>query len=69
MKRIRETLFVVLAITAMSFGVAAQKEDKTPKKPPPPVIKPGEKPKDDKDKPKKPNSILVAEYTDSLIFR
>ena len=47
---------LALGLSVVAFG---QKDDKKSiPKPPPPVIKPGEKPKSD-DKPKKPNTVMA----------
>lgn len=62
MKVLRQIIFTFTMATALALTGAAQKKDdkKPPPKPSPPVIKPGEKPKEDK--PKKPNSQLIAGY-------
>jgi len=57
MRFIKQT-FLICAIALGLSAVAFGQKDKTPPKPPPPVIKPGEKPKND-DKPKKPNSDVA----------
>jgi len=60
MKVLQKLLFTFAMIAGLSLAVSAQK-DKPPPKPPPPVVTPGDKkpPKGD-DKPKKPNSGVVA---------
>ena len=73
MKKLREIMFVIVAVAGLSLAVSAQKDDKN--KPPknPPTVDPGKKPpretpppSDDK-KPKKPGTefgLLV--YTKEL---
>ena len=56
MNTIKQT-FLICAIAIGLSTVALGQKDKTPPKPPPPVIKPGEKPKEDK--PKKPNEAMA----------
>ncbi len=56
MRLIKQT-FLICAIALGLSVVAFGQKDKTPPKPPPPVIKPGEKPKEDK--PKKPNETIA----------
>ena len=56
MNIIKQTFLICALAVGLSAVAFGQKDDKKiPPKPPPPVIKPGDKPKSD-DKPKKPNS-------------
>lgn len=66
MKFLKQLMFTIVAVAALSLAVSAQRDDK--KKPPPknpdrPVVKPGEKPppkdKDGDQKPKKPEMAFV----------
>lgn len=65
MKKLREIVFVLVAVAGLSLAVSAQKDDKKEKPPKnPPSVDPGKKPprdnppKDD-NKPKKPDFAFV----------
>lgn len=57
MKTLRQFIFIFVAVTGLTLGVSAQKNDqKKPPKDPPPVINPGQKPpKERPPKETKPN--------------
>lgn len=64
MKLVRELIFAIAAVIALSVSVSAQKkDDKKPPKPTPPVVTPGDKkpPKEapPRDKGKKPGMGFV----------
>lgn len=66
MKKLREIMFVFVAVACLSFAVSAQKDDKKEKPPKnPPTVDPGKKPPRENpppredSKPKKPELAFV----------
>jgi hypothetical protein len=59
MRKIQKFLFIIAMVAGLSVGAFAQKDDKKPPKPTPPVVNPQPKPPPKDDKPKKPGNEIA----------